>query len=157
MTYIKIMFIILGLSYSCSNLRGIGRLDSYHDKPTPELEKYRKKVMHLSNGKLGDDTRIGFIDRIDSSVLGRCILTLKKFDFEIDIVKEFWYDLGQSRRILLIAHELMHCQCDVFHTKGKLKDGCPRSFMNPYLPDEHCSIVHFDRYVDEMRRGCEGK
>jgi hypothetical protein len=143
--------------YSCSNFSKIIRVESPHKKPTPELEEFRDKILKISKGNLGDKRAMGFVDHIEEYVIGRCILTLENASFEVDIAKNYWHYLSEIEQTFLVAHEFMHCQCGVFHTRGKLKDGCPRSFMNPELPSESCLYKHFKMYAKEMERSCAGK
>lgn len=160
MTYFKLLIIVIVLSYSCSNISNMGRFKSPHKKTTPELEEYRIKVRELSEGKLGDDRPVGFISKIagQETVLGRCILTFENLTFEIDIIKDYWYSLSERRRILLMAHEFVHCQCNDLHTDVEYKtDGCPKSFMNPYLIDEWCARRYYHKYISEMKKGCNFK
>lgn len=135
------------------------KLDYNHKKSTPELERYRGYVHELSDGKLGNkDFSIGFIEMPDKqyNLLGRCTLVLKDFNKEIDIVAIHWLFMDQKRRILLTAHEYKHCECNqYYHKNTKLKDGCPSSYFNEYLPDEDCVEAHWDMYLEEISKGCE--
>jgi hypothetical protein len=129
-----------------------------HTTVNKELDKYRAKIYKMSKGKLGTkNISLGFIKtpKDKQELLGVCTFILPKFQNEIDITVPSWYYLSDRRKLLLVAHEYRHCECDhYYHTDEKLEDGCPQSIMHTYLIEDKCVNRHFGRYVDEIRRGC---
>jgi hypothetical protein len=150
-----ILGVIISVSYlSCSS--NFIKADYTHKKSSPELEGYREYIYDLTEGKLGNpDFSVGFIKERDN-LLGECTFVLPFFNKEIDIVGIKWLFLSQKRRILLIAHEYRHCECDhYYHINDKFKDGCPKSYFNEYLPDDECVESHYVEYLSEIKRGCD--
>ena len=154
--------VILGLIISVTYLgcsSNFIKMDYTHKKATPELEKYREYVYKITDGKLGDrDFSIGFIelDLKRHTLLGECTFVLPYFNKEIDIVGIHWLFLTEKRKILLIAHEYRHCECNqYYHNNDKFKDGCPKSYFNEYLPDDECIESHYTEYLSEIKRGCD--
>jgi len=84
-----------------------------------------------------------------------------------------WYR-ADSEREQLMFHELGHCILNREHTekkevenfsdwienmlfemgffekKGYLKDGCPSSYMHPYVIGSRCIEKHYDHYIEEL-------
>lgn len=152
-----IIGIILGLLYSgCSH--GVLKSTPTHNKLTPELEKYRGFVNIISNGGLGNrDITLGFrkYDSKNSGLLGVCTFTLLTLGKEIDIVEEAWQYLSHNEKLLLVAHEFRHCECNEFgHKEVYFSDGCSKTIMHKYLQDSKCIEKHIGDYLEEIRRGC---
>lgn len=150
--------IVLGTMYSgCSH--GVLKSTPIHTKLTPELEKYRGYVQKISNDKLGNrEISIGFIKRPDKklNLLGVCTFTLDNLGKEIDIVEEAWQNLTHDEKLLLVAHEFRHCECNEFgHKEVYFDDGCSKTIMHEYLSDLKCVKKHMNSYLAEIRRGCE--
>ena len=162
MTFKIIRGTILGLLLAMVHLGCSTRAIKFqpsHEKLTPELEKYRGYVYNLSEGKLGtNEYSLGFIKTPKDSpkLLGECTFVLGHLNKEIDIVEDKWYFLSHNSKILLIAHEFRHCECNqYYHSEEYFLDGCSKSYMDSYLPDEFCVEDHMEHYIDELRRGCE--
>jgi hypothetical protein len=150
--------LLLGSIYiGCTS--GSIKPEAIHKVPSTELEKYRKIVQEISNNKLGTkDFTIGFIKAPKKvpNLLGRCTFILNNFNKEIDIVESAWYDLGYAEKIILIAHEFKHCECNMYyHIKDKYSDDCPKNIMNEHLPIGLCIVTHLNDYMADIRRGCE--
>lgn len=154
--------IILGLvlsiiPISCSS--GFFRLDYVHKKNSPELERYRKTLYEISKGKLGNpDYSIGFIARSinNPNLAGQCSFVIGKMNKEIDIVKEYWQNVTVAERLLLLAHEYRHCECNYLsHTSDYYLDGCSKSYMDSFTIDTRCIKLHLNDYLNEIRKGCE--
>lgn len=113
----------------------------------PEFKEFVKVVRHLSNDNLGKNTkRIGFIEE-DSSVLGRC----NPITNTISINKKHWYTLSKWSKVMLITHEIIHCECKIGHIKGIRWDGCPKSIMYPRDGGEYCNDRYRFEYAKEIQ------
>lgn len=133
------------------------RIRSTHNQTNEELMFYASFVEKASEGALsitrGDS--IGFVEHIFRDVIGSCNFLPLSLSWEIDIRQDFWRYIDTNQRILLVAHEIKHCQCFVlFHDDELLDDGCAKSFMTTNLQEAYCSRKHFTRYIEEMKRGC---
>lgn len=113
----------------------------------PKLQTYVDSVKYYTNGKLGNFTRIGFDKNLTDPVLGNCRSTL--FFNDVGINKKLWTTLSFHEKIVLLAHELLHCEKDVDHKPGYDKIGCPIHIMNPSSGGAYCSKANFDRYMDQ--------
>lgn len=149
--------IVCGILYSgCSH--GVIKASPIHKKLTPELEKYRGYVNIISNGSLGNkDITIGYrkYSKDDPNLLGVCTFTLENLGKEIDIVEEAWQYLTHNEKLLLVAHEFRHCECnELGHEERYFSDKCSKTIMHKYLPDDRCIKKHIGDYLEEIRRGC---
>ena len=149
--------IVCGILYSgCSH--GVIKSKPIHTKLTPELEKYRGYVQKISKGKLGNkEITIGYrkFNDKDPNLLGVCTFTLENLGKEIDIVEEAWQYLSHNEKLLLVAHEFRHCECnELGHEERYFKDKCSKTIMHKYLPDRGCIKKHMNDYLEEIRRGC---
>jgi hypothetical protein len=116
-----------------------------------ELKPYINKVIKLSKKNLGTTIkRVGFFSK-ESKVLGRCYLVNKT----ISINKLHWKFLSEWSKIMLIAHELIHCECRKGHTSGRRWDDCPISIMHPTDGGDYCNKRYKKQYIKEMQNiGC---
>ncbi len=149
--------IVLGILYSgCSH--GVIKSKPIHTKLTPELEMYRGFVQKVSKGKLGNKKiSLGFrgYNDDDPNLLGVCTFTLSNLGKEIDIVEEAWHYLTHVEKLLLVAHEFRHCECnELGHSEDYFEDKCSKTIMHKYLPDLKCVKKHMNEYLAEIRRGC---
>lgn len=117
-----------------------------------EIKPYVDEIIKLSDGNLGKKIkRIGFIQE-NSKVLGRCYMTNKT----ISINKKYWKSLSKWSKIMLVAHELIHCECNVKHIPGLRWDDCPVSIMYPSDGGEYCNARYRSEYIREMKTiGCD--
>ena len=149
---------LIGFLYSgCSH--GVIKSSPVHKKLTPELEKYRGYVKDISKGKLGNkEISIGFrkYSKDDPNLLGVCTFTLENLGKEIDIIKEAWDYLSHDEKLILVAHEFRHCECNEFgHKEEYFSDKCSKTIMHKYLPYGGCIKKHMDNYLEEIGRGCD--
>lgn len=149
---------LLGTIYlSCAT--EVIKYNPTHLVPDSKLELHRKNIYAISNGRLGTgDYTLGFIKAPKDipNLLGVCTFTLSNFSKEIDIVDPAWYGLSNARKMILVAHEFKHCECNYYsHTDEVFSDDCSKSIMGEFLPSEMCVKKHFDVYLAEIRRGCE--
>lgn len=129
----------------------------------PELEIYRTFIQDLSKDKLGvKGTNLYFVDDIENKKEDEVTLaTCTRYDFKIlgdnyiEINKKSWQKLNEEQRVLLVSHELLHCDCDMEHNDTILNDGCPSSISHSHAPDLYCIKAHFVRYFDEISLGCK--
>ena len=151
-------FILLSvfLIQACSH--SVIRYKRKHTEVHQELDAYRNYINLLSNGKIGKkSTSIGMVEYEpkNPNLLGRCLFTTNPLGKEIDIVKDQWYYLSDERKLILVAHEFIHCDCTRFgHEEKYFKDGCPTTIMDAYLPDEKCVEDHFYEYMSQIQKGC---
>lgn len=93
----------------------------------------------------------------------------------VEIDKLFWEYGSSVSKKALIYHELGHCVCNrdhvppnsakwltdfldslqIRHVRAvELPDGCPKSLMNPVMPDDACLQRHWGLYKDELFKTC---
>jgi hypothetical protein len=142
-----------------------------HKTIDPELKRYVDYFVDMSMGKVKKKDliglTIGFYDSKDPTdkTVGMC----HYFPYEIEIRRDFWYMISESKRYELMLHELGHCVLKREHTNlykynslidklglrkffppDKLKDGCPSSLMNSTMIDDICTSMHYNYYIDEL-------
>ena len=125
-----------------------------HEKIDHDLEFYVDMVYELTDGTLGGKIeRMGFDKELDNKILGTCY----HLTDEISIHPENWKSLSEKERILLVAHEIAHCECKQEHVESKSeKSWCPEHFMAPTAGGAYCSRIHFDKYIKQMKKvDCE--
>jgi len=97
------------------------------------------------------NTSISF-KSLEGATVGKC----NPITNEIVIDPMYWFRVATKlEKRALIYHEMMHCVQFVSHKKGKLKDGCPRSIMNPILPGNRCIKKHEKSYIEDLRDLCK--
>lgn len=90
-----------------------------------------------------------------AEVIGMCHpLVLSDFQPEIQINRKYWVDASEYEKYLLVFHEMGHCKCHLMHDSDILADGCPKSIMSPYLPNEVCAEKHFIDYMIDLSKRC---
>lgn len=152
-TFYIILFTICGLSTGFLVHRP-------NHTPVPELEEYRVKIQKISKNRLGNnDIRMNFRGPAplgkNTVLIGRCVFNLATLNYEVDIVDSTWYIKNEKRRLMLVAHEFIHCQCTFyFHEDSKLKDGCPSSIMSSLEPSYRCVEKHWSIYKNQIKNGC---
>lgn len=151
-----IVFIGLAIGTAIRGDKAFIRWDYKHQTPTEELEVMVDLIYTISGGNLGvAPIPIGFIKRKKGTNLaGACHFSLKNFGYEVDIVKEVWDNLETVERLILVSHELIHCECASFgHVKVEFSEGC-YSVMNDQMPSYRCVKRHLAKYLLDIRRGC---
>ena len=122
-----------------------------------ELEDYRTKLQKVSNGNLGDPSiKLYYTEEEkESKVPGNSVLAtcynygLHKY---IDVHKDLWYNLSEPLKIVMMAHEFIHCEKNSMgHSSGIMPDNCSSSIMNPTLIDLDCYSRHKNLYLDEIK------
>jgi hypothetical protein len=170
-----LLILILTIICSCAN-SGLSFRKKYkgiHPKFTHYVEEFIKE----SKGKITKNDlksiSMGFKTYpANVGAVGTCNLLTG----EIDVSKEWWnsYYRSYAEKYELIFHELGHCvlyrghtqikyskgfigwlekllfELGIFENKAHLKDGCPSSFMHPYVLDSFCTIKHFNYYMREL-------
>jgi hypothetical protein len=148
--------LLLLLISSC----GIYKVKRKHVHTHPDIEIVRKRLVKMSDGAFGQpDIPTGFVEKFDKeSVIGSCdIIVEDGFTPEIDIKRSTWYRYPEDLRLVLLAHEYGHCQCNFFkHFDGVDKWNCPKHFMHSSLGSYWCVIKNFKKYIDQIKQGCEG-
>lgn len=116
----------------------------------PKLEPYRQEVLFLTEGKLGHFTKIGFDKNIGENTLGNCRRAL--FGNDIGINPRLWRTISHQEKIVILAHELLHCEKDVDHVEGYGMDGfCPKHIMHPQSGGYWCIKSYFDEYMEQAK------
>jgi hypothetical protein len=172
MRYI-IFLLFIGLA-NCATVRS-----THEDYPfaEPSVIKYVDSFVKDSKGSVHKRdlymTTIGFDDLSSLSAVGVCYPN--PFGSEIYIDKDWWENnTDYLEREQLIYHEIGHCTLLKMHTKptdaegffgwlerltfrlgikersDMLSDGCPTSYMYPYLLEKSCINNHYDYYIDEL-------
>lgn len=145
--FIICFYILVGCS--------VGTIKS-HDK---YFDPYIKVFLEEGKDRINIFERTGLTVRFRSlrylkkgRAIGVCYMGLK----HIDIDPEFWYNNTESklRKMMLFAHEALHCVCFRGHTKKHFKDGCSVSIMDAFLPSDYCLRKHLKEYKREMFNGC---
>lgn len=149
------IYLVLTLVIACSSKQ-------YQFVKVPELEVYRDVIAEISDNNLGvENTNLYFAKDIENEDETKITLaTCTRFDFNflgnnfIEINERYWYSLTEVQRVVLLSHELLHCDCDKGHINDLLEDGCESSIMHEYAPDLSCINKHFVRYMTEIKLGC---
>lgn len=171
-TFRLIAFFVIISCASSSSLR----LKKHHQRIHPVFESYISEFIHESDGSINredfKDFTMGFKRyKATEKTVGVCHYSVNEVDIDID----YWQSgVSISQRMELIFHELGHCilrrghthtkkdnkfitwlekiafKLGIFNKKKHLADGCPASFMHPYVLGEVCINKHFDYYMDEL-------
>lgn len=151
-----ILFAVTFISVmACSNT--VFRYRESPIKPYSDLEHHKNLLYKISNGNYGDgDVKFTFVDKFAGpQTVGQCWINLFGFQKEVDIHKDTWYGLTTKQKILLLAHEEVHCRCLYFnHIDSLDEDDCQVSFMHPNLENPYCTHKKWARYLKELREGC---
>lgn len=140
----------------------IFRYDTDPRPKNPEIEQIRHLLSKLTYGKLGKgDVRFAMKKEIevteDARVAGQCWINLYGMQKEVDIDRVSWNRASLANKVLLVAHEEIHCACGFFfHKEGLDKFDCPLDIMGPYMPSKACANRNWNKYLQQMRLGCDG-
>ena len=134
---------------------------SDHKEVHLEFRDYVSYIYSISQGRFRVRVeRIGFYKNdtnIPESRIGECSLIIPSWQPEIDIRKESWYDLTERQKVLLLAHEILHCSCKYFHHIDVTRiDGCPTHYSNGVLAGDKCVDIYYLEYLNQITQGCDG-
>lgn len=111
------------------------------------LKNYVNIIKQISNGNLdGNNLHINFGQQGDK-ILGTCYYYRK----EIILDKKKWNLMSYNGKILLLAHEIAHCQKKIKHINGLDKWGCALHFMHWQDTGYFCNKYKFKQYVRQMK------
>lgn len=109
---------------------------------------YLEKVQSLSQGNLKyEGLSINFTD-LEKGTQGTCYFWRK----EILIDRKVFKRLDFYGRILLLAHEITHCQKKIDHINGLDYWGCAAHYMHFSDSGKWCNKYKFKTYVEQMKR-----
>lgn len=170
----KIILIISLLFITCTTYK---IEDSQGPIINPAFKTYVQNFIDVSEGSVREEDfeymGIKFAD-LKSSLAGTCYVSPWNSDIRID--KSWWKNnKSQLVREELLFHEFGHCVLYRSHTiptshsgfagwlerllfklgilnkqKEYLDDGCPSSYMYPYVIGEYCIEVHYYYYLKEL-------
>lgn len=112
------------------------------------IEPYLKDVRKFSNNNLNYRGLHVNYSNLKSNTLGTCFFYRK----EILINKNKFSTMNYYDKILLLAHEITHCQKKKGHINKLDKKGCPAHFMHYSDFGSWCNRVNFKKYVKQMKR-----
>lgn len=113
----------------------------------PKMKPYVEEVKKLSKSNIKGIIPI-LVKPIKSTALATCHYTAIRY-ITVDPEKFEYYT--EKEKTLILAQELMHCECSMSHDEKKLDDECPKSVMYPYMPFTWCVDNHWEEYVKEMQ------
>ena len=121
------------------------------------IEEVRKRVEVLSDGELGTANVALKFDKIDKDSAATCFYNSVYKTGRVDIDKNNWYRLSGRQKTVLVAHELVHCECgEMGHVKGQFpRSICPKSIMHTHVIEDFCLWIYWDKYVEEMKLKCK--
>lgn len=132
--------------YSFIALVYLAVLTPMYHSVDPDLKPYFDDLAEISHGNLEGTERAGFIPKHDKFA-GRCYLVHS----EIQINKEYWGRIPYINKMLLLAHEVAHCEKGCDHTNEVDELGCPESIMHYQTINSVCIKLNLKKYIEEMR------
>ncbi|MHA1675724.1 MAG: hypothetical protein ACTSU6_00945 [Candidatus Njordarchaeales archaeon] len=145
----------------------------------PTFNPYIKEFIYISKGLVNKDDFKNISIKFktypkNSYVVGTCSMT--PWARYVSINKEWWrYNKSQFDREQLVYHEFGHCilyrdhvsdaysnpiiekLSEMLHRLGiinkrglLLEDGCPSSYMDPYVLSNYCISAHYRYYLNEL-------
>lgn len=150
--HIALLFTLL-LNISCSTAT-TGRI-GVDSSILPYVERFEAYLGHTI-----DDLHIELV-RLNKTNRGHIagVCNISKYDtnkYFIEIDEDYWYFYGDTKREMLIFHELGHCELNKQHNDVILSNGCPKSLMSPNKFDIWCYRDNKQRYLAELFNG-DGK
>jgi hypothetical protein len=143
---------------SCSTLK------QKVDGIDPELEDPLAMVYLVSNGTLSRTIKhVGFFkeeteEEDGYKVIGTCSWFTNWDNIalipQIQLHRETWGRYTNTQKIILLAHELYHCECDGDHKDEYFEDGCQAHYMHSYMPSKSCINDHWEEYSKQIKKGC---
>jgi hypothetical protein len=117
---------------------------------TPRYEDQNpafKTYIELFEFYYGKKTTSGMQFReLDEGIVGTCYHGTKS----IAISPEYWKYALESEKIVLIFHELAHCELGRDHLEDIFTDGCPQSILYPSVLSRYCFDKHQLHYFNEV-------
>lgn len=113
----------------------------------PDFRPYINKVKELSKGNLSAKGLHISYTNFSPKLLGTCFTWRN----EILINKKHWQNMNHYDRVLLIAHEIAHCQKNIKHINGLDYWGCAKHFMHYQDKGMWCNRTRFKEYVKQMQ------
>ncbi len=83
---------------------------------------------------------------LEDTAVGTCYF---KTD-SIAVDPTYWKYANETERLILILHELGHCDLRRLHIEGKFEDGCPQSLMHPTVIPNQCFERYQEYYITEL-------
>lgn len=129
--------------------------DSMRDNQISRHMRVHVNMFENSTGKkVTGDVVFSHLGRSASGnkVIGRCSM----FPTKVEIDADYW--IGEKNQLQVestVLHELMHCYCYSNHTKDKLIDECPSSFMYRSEIETDCLVKHRAIYLQDMKESCK--
>ncbi len=112
-----------------------------------DFKPYIKEVRRLSKGNLSGKKISMNYTEYRPNALGTCL----PWRNEIIINKKHWQTMSHYDRILLIAHEIAHCEKGIKHINGLEFWGCAKHFMHHQDTGKWCNRTRFREYVKQMQ------
>jgi len=109
----------------------------------PRLQPYADELERFSGMKL-DNANFG---STPETAIGQCNVLYST----ITINEEKWNTFSHENKIIILAHEGLHCLKGANHVKDWGKGLCPKSIMYPMNMGGWCSKAFFDDYMEEVR------
>lgn len=113
----------------------------------PDFIPYINTVKKLSNGNLSAKGLHIHYTNFRPKALGTCFTWRN----EILINKKHWQKMTHYDRILLMAHEITHCQKGIKHLNGLTYWGCAKHYMHWQDTGNWCNRIRFKEYVKQMQ------
>ena len=114
----------------------------------PEIKPYYEQVRRDTQGKLGSGLgKVMFSKVQGEQTLATCYTNTGI----IKVSKIKWIMLSDYQRKSLLIHELLHCECNKNHIKGRLNDGCPAHILNPRMGNKYCTKKHYMLYLKQVK------
>lgn len=114
----------------------------------PKIKPYLIDMQMLSKNNLRYKGLNINYSNLKSNTLGTCSFYKK----EILINKKRFSTMSYYDKILLLAHEVAHCQKGIGHINKLDKKGCPEHFMHYSDFGSWCNRINFKKYVKQMKR-----
>lgn len=168
---------LLGLLVSCCtiNLSDIRLFPKYRGVD-PAITPYANEYLAVAKQygiKFDEQVSIGFMDIDKGNVVGECHYG-NSFR-EIDVDKNYWIMSSETRKYVLLMHEMSHCYCNRPHgygakgryddkekpgqfyknKEGFFPDSCPLSLMFPVIVEDYCFTTHYQEYMDDIFKNCD--
>lgn len=113
----------------------------------PDFRPYINAVKKLSKGNLSAKGLHIHYTNFRPKALGTCFTWRN----EILINKKHWQKMTHYDRILLMAHEITHCQKGIKHLNGLTYWGCAKHYMHWQDTGMWCNRIRFKEYVKQMQ------
>jgi hypothetical protein len=152
MTQVNVALLIAFLFLCNSNDKYFQSLNepavSYVDRT---FEPYIERFEEEGGVKVPKDMSVVFQDFDYDEVIGLCQVEPDGYR-RVTILSRWWDAADETRREVLIFHELAHCVLDAEHDITVDDDGVPASLMYPMIKDSLISSYKKNRkkYLDKL-------